>query len=156
MSQSEPIRIHEVFAYLRVHDTAAALDFYARAFGAKEIFRLTEPSGRIGHAETKIGPVTIMLSDEYPELGIRGPLSVGGTTVALHIHVDDVDRLFAQAVEAGATVVRPLVDAFYGERAGLVRDPFGHEWLLGGEIEKLTPEEMQRRYTALFSESSAS
>lgn len=156
MSQSEPIRIHEVFAYLRVHDTAAALDFYARAFGAKEIFRLTEPSGRIGHAETKIGPVTIMLSDEYPELGIRGPLSVGGTTVVLHIHVDDVDRLFAQAVEAGATVVRPLVDAFYGERAGLVRDPFGHEWLLGGEIEKLTPEEMQRRYTALFSESSAS
>ena len=152
MNEPEALQIHEVYAYLRVHDTAQALDFYARAFDAKEIFRLTEPSGRVGHAETRIGPVTIMISDEYPELGIRGPLSIGGTTFALHIHVSDVDRLFAQAVEAGATIVRPLADAFYGERSGLVRDPFGHEWLLGGEIEKVTPEEMQRRYTALFEE----
>lgn len=150
MNHSDDLKIHEVFAYLRVHDTAQALDFYARAFNAEEIFRLTEPGGRIGHAETRIGPVTVMISDEYPELGIRGPLSVGGTTVTLHIHVNDVDRLFAQAVEAGATIVRPLTDAFYGERCGVVRDPFGHEWLLGSEIEKLTPEEMQQRYTALF------
>lgn len=153
MSESQPLEIHEVYAYLRVHDTAAALDFYARAFGAKEIFRLTEPGGRIGHAETRIGPATIMLSDEYPEYDIRGPRSVGDTTVTLHIHASDVDRLFEQAVAAGATVLRPLANQFHGERSGTVRDPFGHEWLLGGEIEKVSPEEMQRRYTAMFNDS---
>lgn len=145
--------IHEVYAYLRLSDTPAAIDFYARAFGAKELFRLVEPGGRVGHAEITIGPVTIMLSDEYPELGIRGPASLGATTVSIHIHASDVDRLFADAVAAGATVVRPLQNQFYGERSGTVRDPFGHEWLLGGRIEDVAPEEMQRRYTALFSES---
>jgi PhnB protein len=142
--------IHEVYPYLRVHSTAEAIDFYARAFDAKELFRLTEPNGRIGHAEIKIGPATVMLSDEYPESGIRGPRSLGGTTFSIHLHVGNVDDVFAQAVSAGATVVRPLQNQFYGERSGTVRDPFGHEWLLGGHIETVTPEEMQRRYTALF------
>jgi PhnB protein len=151
MSDQGDLAIHEVYAYLRLHDTAAAIDFYAHAFGARELFRLVEPSGRIGHAEVQIGPFTIMLSDEYPELDIRGPRSLGATTVSIHIHTSDVDRLFAQAVAAGATVVRPLQDQFYGERSGTVRDPFGHEWLLGGHIEDVTPEEMQHRYTALFS-----
>lgn len=145
--------IHEVYAYLRLSDTPAAIDFYARAFGARELFRLVEPGSRVGHAEITIGAVTVMLSDEYPELGIRGPASLGATTVSIHIHASDVDRLFADAVAAGATVVRPLQNHFYGERSGTVRDPFGHEWLLGGRIEDVTPEEMQRRYTALFSES---
>ncbi|MET0535064.1 MAG: VOC family protein [Steroidobacter sp.] len=144
------MNVHEVYAYLRLHDTAAAIDFYARAFGAKELFRLVEPGGRVGHAEVKIGPTTLMLSDEYPELGICGPRSAGTTTVSIHIHVDDVDKLFERAVAAGATVVRPLQDQFYGERSATVRDPFGHEWLLGGHIEDVTVEEMQRRYTALF------
>lgn len=152
MSNENELVIREVYAYLRLHDTAAAIDFYARAFGAKELFRLVEPSGRVGHAEVKIGPVTIMLSDEYPEMGIRGPRSIGGTSVSIHIHVSDVDRLFEQAVAAGATVVRPLQNQFYGERGGTVRDPFGHEWLLGGHLEDLTVEEMQRRYTALFND----
>jgi PhnB protein len=142
--------IHEVYPYLRVHNTGQAIDFYARAFGAKELFRLTEPSGRIGHAEIKIGPATIMLADEHPEHDIRGPRSLGGTTFSLHLHVADVDQAFAQAVSAGASVVRPLKDQFYGERSGTVRDPFGHEWLLGGHIEDVTTEEMQRRYSALF------
>nr|WP_298727884.1 VOC family protein [uncultured Steroidobacter sp.] len=150
MSDSGEQTIHDVYAYLRVHDTKAAIDFYARAFGAKELFRLVEPSGKVGHAELKLGPVTIMLSDEYPEIGIRGPRSIGGTSVSIHIHASDVDRLFEQAVAAGATVVRPLQNQFYGERSGTVRDPFGHEWLLGGHIEDMTVEEMQRRYTALF------
>jgi PhnB protein len=149
IDESELI-IREVYAYLRLHNTAAAIDFYARAFGATELFRLVEPGGRVGHAEIKIGPATIMLSDEYPEFGIRGPSSIGATTVSIHIHVNDVDRLFAQAVAAGATVVRPLQNQFYGERSGTVRDPFGHEWLLGGHLEDVTPEEMQRRFTALF------
>jgi len=142
--------IHEVYPYLRVHSTSEAIDFYARAFGAKELFRLTEPSGRVGHAEIKIGPTTVMLSDEYPEHGICGPRALGGTTFCLHLHVEDVDALFAQAVAAGATVVRPLKDEFYGERGGTVRDPFGHEWLLGAHIEDVSTQEMQRRYTALF------
>ena len=144
------IDIHEVYAYLRVHSTAEAIDFYSRAFDAKEIFRLTEPGGRIGHAEVRIGPTTVMLSDEYPEHGIRGPRTLGGTTFSMHLHVADVDKAFEQAVAAGASVVGPLQDQFYGERSGTVRDPFGHEWLLGGHLESLTPEEMQRRYTALF------
>jgi PhnB protein len=144
------IDIHEVYAYLRVHSTAEAIDFYSRAFDAREIFRLTEPSGRIGHAEVRIGPTTVMLSDEYPEHNIRGPRSLGGTTFSMHLHVADVDKAFEQAVAAGAAVVGPLQNQFYGERSGTVRDPFGHEWLLGGHLESLTPEEMQRRYTALF------
>ena len=144
------IDILEVYPYLRVHDTAEAIDFYARAFDARELFRLTEPSGRIGHAEIKIGPATIMLADEYPEHDIHGPRSLGGTTFSIHLHVENVDQAFEQAVAAGASIVRPLQDQFYGERSGTVRDPFGHEWLLGGHLETLTTEEMQRRYTALF------
>jgi uncharacterized glyoxalase superfamily protein PhnB len=142
--------IQEIYPYLRVHDAAEAIEFYSRAFGAEELFRLTEPSGRIGHAEIRIGPSTIMLSDEFPESGVTGPRSLGGTSFALHLHVDDVGSAFARAVSAGATIVRPLRDQFYGERSGTVRDPFGHEWLLGGHLETVTPEEMQRRYTAMF------
>lgn len=144
------IDVHEVYPYLRVHNADAAIKFYARAFGARELFRLTEPSGRIGHAEIKIGPATLMLADEYPEHGINGPRALGGTTFSLHLHVADVDSAFAQAVSAGAAVLRPLQDQFYGERSGTVRDPFGHEWLLGGHLEDVSTEEMQRRYSALF------
>ena len=144
------IDIQEVYPYLRVHNAAAAIDFYRRAFGATEKFRLTEPGGRIGHAEIKIGPATVMLADESPEQGIRGPRSLGGTTVSIHLHVDNVDAAFGQALNAGAAVVRPLMDQFYGERSGTVRDPFGHEWLLGGHLEAMAPDEMQRRYSALF------
>src|SRR5215831_8038721 len=133
-----PIRVHDVYPYLRVGGAA------------KELFRLTEPSGRIGHAEIKIGDTTLMLSDEYPELGIRGPLALGGTSFAIHMHVDRVDALMKQAVEAGATTVREAVDHSYGERSGMVRDPFGHEWLVGQQIESVTPQEMQKRFTASF------
>lgn len=104
----------------------------------------------MGHAEIKIGGVTLMLSDEYPEYGIQGPQALGGTTFAMHLHVDDVDALMRQAVEAGATVIRELTNEFYGERSGKILDPFGHEWMLGQHIEDVTPEEMQRRYDAMF------
>jgi len=142
--------ISEVFPYLRVHDAAAAIAFYENAFGARELSRLQEPGGRIGHAELRIGPGTLMLADEYPEHGIVGPRTLGGTTFSMHLHVDDVDSAFERAVRAGATVVRPLENQFYGERSGTVRDPFGHEWLLGSHIEDVTTEEMQRRYTELM------
>ena len=144
-----PLVIHEVYPYLRVRDARAAIEFYARAFGAVEKFRLTEPgTGRIGHCELQLGPIVIMLSEEYPEHGIVGPATLGGTTFAMHLHLDDVDSAFARAVAAGATAVRPPADAFYGERGGTVRDPFGHEWLLGSSIEDVSLDEMQRRYDA--------
>lgn len=142
--------IHEVYPYFRVREAAKAIEFYQRAFGAQELFRLTEPGGRIGHAEIKIGPATLMLSEEYPEFGIVGPQSLGGTTFCIHLHVDNADDWIARAAEAGATIVRPATDAFYGERSGTVRDPFGHEWLLGHQIEEVSTQEMQRRYTQTF------
>ena len=148
---SPSVTVHEVYPYLRIRGAADAIAFYERAFGAQELFRLSEPSGRIGHAEIKIGPATLMLADEFPECGIVGPQTLAGTTITMHLHVDNVDALMRRAVDAGATVVRELKDEFYGERSGTVRDPFGHEWMLGQQIEAVTPEEMQRRYDAMFS-----
>lgn len=142
--------IHELFAYLCVNDANAAIAFYANAFGATEKFRLTEPGGRVGHAELDFGGVTLMLADEYPEYGIRGPQALGGTPVTIHLHVDDADALIGRAVAAGATLERAPQDEFYGERGGVVRDPFGHRWNIGHCIEQLSPDEMQRRYTALL------
>jgi PhnB protein len=144
------MKVKEVFPYLRVRGAAAAIEFYGRAFGAKERFRLTEPGGRIGHAELEFGTFTVMLSEEYPEHGLKGPGSIGGTSVTIHLHVDDADAFIRRAAECGAEVLRPPSDAFYGERGGTVRDPFGHEWLIGHQIEEVTPEEMQRRYDALL------
>ncbi len=133
--------IHEVYPYLCVRGAAAAIDFYKRAFGAEEIFRLTEPGGtRIGHAELKLGPATLMVADEYPEYGIRSPLAFGGTGTTIHLHVDNVDALARQAIDCGATMVREPADQGHGERQCRLRDPFGHEWLLGHEIEKVSRE----------------
>lgn len=145
-----PLAIHEVFTYLRVRDTAEAMRFYAAAFGATEIFRLTEPNGRIGHAEMRLGPAVLMLSDPYPEYGMNAPAEDADMGCTVHLHVENADAMAEQAVAAGATMLMPPTDQFYGERACRLRDPFGHTWLLGHEIEKLTPEEMQRRYTAMF------
>ena len=142
--------IHELFAYLHVADAARAIEFYTKAFGAREKFRLTEPSGRIGHAELDFGGVTLMLADEFPEFNCRGPLSIGGTSITIHLHVDNADALIERAVAAGATLERAPKDEFYGERSGCVRDPFGHRWSIGHNIEDVAPEEMQRRYDELM------
>lgn len=144
--------IHETFIYLRVRDAEAAIAFYERVFDAKELFRLTEPSGRVGHAELDFGGTTLMLSDEFPEIGCLAPRGRARPTFSIHLHVDDADALIAEVIAAGGELVRPAADHFYGERSGTVRDPFGYEWLIGHSIEELTPEEMQRRYTALLSE----
>jgi PhnB protein len=145
--------IHEVFAYLRVRDTAAAIPFYAQAFGATERFRLVEPSGRIGHAELTLGPAVLMLSDAFPEWGLAAPPGDADIGASVHLHVDDCDAVVAAAVAAGATLLMPPTDQFYGERSARLRDPFGHTWLIGHSIETLSPDEMQRRYTALFNPS---
>lgn len=142
--------VHELFAYLCVRDTAAAIDYYVRVFGARERFRLTEPGGRIGHAELDFGGAVLMLSDEYPECGILGPQPGAPVSCTIHLHVDDADAVIAGAVDAGATLERAPQDQFYGERSGSFIDPFGHRWNIGHSIEDVQPEEMQRRYDALM------
>lgn len=142
--------IHEVFPYLCVSDAKAAIAFYTQAFGGREKFRLTEPSGRIGHAEIELGDTTLMLSDEYPEYGIRSPSAIGGSGLTIHLHVDDADALIQRMVDLGAKLHFAATDHFYGERSGSVFDPFGHRWMIGHSIEEVTPQEMQRRYTQLM------
>jgi PhnB protein len=146
-SNTAPV-IREVYPYLCVRDAAAAIEFYSRVFAAQEVLRLTDASGRIAHAELKLGPALVMLVDEHPEYGIRSPLAFGGTGTTLHLHVNDVDTLTARAREAGATVLREPADQGHGERQSRLRDPFGHEWLLGHELEAVSPEEIKRRFEA--------
>jgi PhnB protein len=148
--QQEQNRVHELFAYLRVKGAPEAIDFYKSVFGAVERLRLTEPSGRIGHVELSLGGTLLMVSEEYPEYEMLGPQAPGSTGMVLHLHCDDADDMAARAVTFGASMVREASDAFYGERSCTIRDPFGHEWLIGHEIEKVEPREMQRRYTAMF------
>ena len=142
--------VHELFASLSVRDASKAIDFYTRTFGAKEKFRLTEPSGRIGHAELDFGGVTLMLADEFPEYGLLGPQPGQRTSVTIHIHVDDADGVIERALAAGATLEIAPSDQFYGERSGAIRDPFGHRWSIGHRIEDVSTDEMQRRYTRLL------
>jgi len=141
---------HELFAYLRVKGAAEAIEFYSKVFGAKETFRLAEPGERIGHAQLDFDGTILMVSEEYPELGILGPQSVGGASVTIHLHVDNADEVIKAAIDAGAEVTSELKDQFYGERSGNIRDPFGHEWNIGHSIEKISTAEMQRRFSAMF------
>jgi PhnB protein len=144
------MKIHELFPYLCVKDAGQAIEFYVRAFGAREKFRLAEPSGRIGHAELEFGSMTLMLSDEFPEYGIFGPRPGAAAPFSIHLHVENADAMIERAVAAGATLERPAQDEFYGERGGVVRCPFNHRWMIGHHIEDVSPEEMQRRYTKLL------
>jgi len=131
--------------YLSVRGAAEAIEFYKRAFGATEVTRLVQPDGRIGHAEINIDGAKIMLADEFPEIGFSSPESLGGSPVHIHLDVSDVDALARRAVAAGATVVRPVEDQFYGDRSGQFRDPFGYTWAISTHKETLTTEEMQHR-----------
>jgi PhnB protein len=133
--------------YIVVRDAARAIDFYTRAFGAREQFRLSEPSGKVGHAELLIGESLLMLADEYPDFGALSPTTVGGTAVTLHLYVDDVDATLARAEAEGATVLRAAKDEFYGDRTGVLTDPFGHRWMIATLKEEVAPDEMQRRWT---------
>lgn len=136
--------------FLWLKNPAEAIEFYKKAFDAVEIYRLTEPEGKVAHAEITIGGAKISLAGEYPEYGILGPETMGNTTVGIQLQVEDADKLFQQAVEAGATIVNPMTDQFYGDRAGSVKDPFGHYWMIYTTIEIVNPEEMQKRFLAMF------
>jgi PhnB protein len=143
-----PEGYHTATPYLIVKGAAQALEFYKKAFGAKEIMRMAQPDGRIGHAEIKIGDSPIMLADEFPEMGARSPQSFGGSPVSIHLYVGDVDAMFADSVAAGATVQRPVADQFYGDRTGGVVDPFGHVWYIATHKEDVSAEEMKKRAAA--------
>ena len=144
-----------VTPYLRVKGAAEALQFYRKAFGAKERMKLTMPDGRIGHAEIEIGGGLVMLSEEFPEAGAVGPATLKGTTVTLSIYVADADRVFQKAVASGAKVRRPLTDEFYGDRTGQIVDPFGHVWSIQTRIEDVSHREMQKRLDAMMAPAAA-
>ena len=143
-----PDGYHTVTPYLIVNDAVRAIDFYKQAFGATELFRMQKPDGKIGHAELKIGDSPIMLADEHPEAGAKSPQSLGGAAVSILLYVEDADAVTEQAVAAGAKVLRPLQDQFYGDRSATLSDPFGHTWHVATHIEDVTPEEMQKHIEA--------
>jgi PhnB protein len=151
-----PDGYHTVTPYLIVSGAAKAIDFYKKAFGATEMFRMASPDGKVGHAEIRIGDSVIMLADEMPDMGYRSPQSLGGAAVSTLLYVDDVDSRFNQAVSAGAKVQRPLANQFYGDRSGTLEDPFGHVWTIATHVEDVPPDEIEKRAKAHFQQGAAS
>lgn len=145
-----PDGYRSVTPYRIVAGAAAAIDFYQQAFGAQLRLRLDGPEGKVGHAELHIGDSVIMLADEAPQMGAKGPAAFGGTPVGLHLYVADVDAVVAKAVAAGAKITQPVEDKFYGDRLGSVEDPFGHRWYVSTHIEDVSPEEINRRLAAML------
>jgi len=155
MAKAIPDGYHTATPYLIVKGAAQGIEFYKKAFGATELFRMAGPDGRIGHAEIKIGDSVIMLADEAPEMGYRSPRSLGGSAVSTMLYVQDVDDCFDRAVEAGAKVQRPLANQFYGDRSGTVEDPFGHVWTIATHVEDVPPDEMKKRMEAFVKQQQA-
>jgi PhnB protein len=145
-----PDGYHTVTPYLIVSNAAKALEFYQRAFDAKELMRLAMPNGKVGHAEIMIGDSRLMLADEAPEWDARSPQTIGGSSVFLALYVEDVDAVISRAVAAGAKLFKPVADQFYGDRSGSVTDPFGHKWTIATHQEDVSPEEIQQRAAAIF------
>jgi PhnB protein len=136
--------------YLIVKGAADAIEFYKRAFGATEMLRMADPQGRVGHAEIRIGDSVIMLADEHPAMGYRGPRALGGSSVSILLYLDDVDAVFERAVKAGAKALRPVANQFYGDRSGTLEDPFGHVWTIATHVEDVPPDELKRRAEAVM------
>jgi PhnB protein len=147
-----PDEYPQVMPYLIVDGATAAIEFYCSVLGATERLRMSGPDDKVGHAELEIGKSVILLADEFPEMDARGPKSVGGTPVTLHVYVEDVDSVFDRAVQAGAKALRPVEDRFYGDRAGQFEDPFGHRWDVATHVEDVPPDEMAMRAAAAMSE----
>ncbi len=145
-----PEGYHTATPYLIIKGAAKAIEFYKKAFGATELFRLAAPEGKIGHAEIKIGDSPIMMADEDPEIMALSPESLGGSPISMLLYVEDVDAMFKQAIAAGATEVRPVADQFYGDRSGIVKDPFGHKWSIATHVEDVPPEEMDKRLSEMM------
>jgi len=139
----------QITPYLAVAGAGDAIDFYTKVFGARERMRMSGPDGKIGHAELEIGNSLIMLADEFPDMGHRGPKTVGGTPVTINVYVEDVDDVFERAVEAGAKELRPVENQFYGDRSGQFEDPFGHRWSVATHVEDVPADEMEKRAAAM-------
>lgn len=150
--KATPDGYHTATPYLIIQGAAAALDFYQKVFGATEMVRMAQPDGKIGHAEMRIGNSVVMLADEVPEMGYRGPKSIGGSSVSLLLYFEDVDAVVARAVAAGAKLTQPVRDQFYGDRNGTIEDPFGHVWTIATHTEDVSSEEMKRRMAAMHKE----
>ena len=148
MVKAIPEGYHTVTPYLIFDGAGGAIEFYKRALGASEVMRLDDPSGKIHHAEIKIGSSRIMLADEHPEIQALSAKTIGGSPVTMHVYVEDVDAAVDRAVKAGAKLIRPVADQFYGDRTGGVEDPFGYRWFLATHKEDVPMEEIRRRATA--------
>jgi len=147
-TQPIPEGYHTITPYLAVDDAAQAIDYYTRAFGAKERVRMEAPDGKIGHAELEIGDSLIMLADQFPQATTSPPTELGGTSASVFMYVEDVDAVVKRAVDAGATVTMEVADQFWGDRFGSVKDPFGHLWSIATHVEDVPPEEMAERAKA--------
>ena len=145
-----PEGYHTTTPYLAVDDAAEAIEYYKKAFGAKERVRMEAPDGAIGHAELEIGDSLVMLSDPFPGFAARTPKELGGTSVSVFMYVEDVDAVVKRAVDAGATITMEVADQFWGDRLGSVKDPFGHVWSIATHVEDVSPEEMEERTKAAF------
>jgi PhnB protein len=148
MAKPIPDGYPRVTPYLIVDGANAAIDFYSSVLGASERMRMPAPGDKVGHAELEIGDSLVMLADEFPDMDARGPKSVGGTPVTLHVYVEDADAVFDRAVEAGAKPRRPVEDRFYGDRSGEFEDPFGHLWSVATHVEDVPPDELEKRMAA--------
>jgi PhnB protein len=153
MAAAVPQAYRGATPYLCCRHAADALRFYETAFGATEGYRLADPSGKVGHAEIRIGDAVIMLSDEFPDLGVRCPLALGGTPVTLHVYVEDVDALASRAIAAGAKVLRPVENQFYGDRTVKLEDPFGHAWIFASHVDDIGEKEIRERAVKMFGHS---
>ena len=153
MARAVPEGFNTVSAYLIVKDAKEAIDFYQKAFGAESGVRMPGPDGQgTMHAELRIGNSTVMLTDENPQWGLKSPSTLGGTAAGLHLYVDDADKAFQRAIDAGCTVKAPLMDAFWGDRFGMVDDPYGHQWGIATHVEDVAPEDMAKRAAAFFAD----
>lgn len=147
-----PDGYHTATPYLIVDGAADAIEFYKKAFGATEVMRMADPNGRVGHAEIRIGSSPIMVADEFPKMNARSPRAFGGSPISIHLYVADADATADRAVAAGAKVLRPVKDQFYGDRTGSIEDPFGHVWHVATHVEDIPPEELRRRAEAHMKE----
>jgi PhnB protein len=147
-TQPIPEGYHTVTPYLAVEDATEAIEYYTKAFDAKERVRMETPDGKVGHAELEIGDSLVMLSDPFPQASTKPPNELGGTSVSVFMYVEDVDAVVKQAVDAGAIVTMEVADQFWGDRFGSVKDPFGHLWSIATHVEDVPPEEMAERAKA--------
>jgi PhnB protein len=150
-----PEGYHSVTPYLVVDGAARALDFYRQVFHATERMRMAAPGGKVGHAEITIGDSIIMLADEHPEMDARGPRAFGGSPVSVMLYVDDADATVQRALAAGARLVQPVTDKFYGDRSGTIEDPFGHKWHVSTHVEDVPADELARRAAAAMESASS-